>query len=128
MHRGAGIASTQRETPRRRQVRAGLLGELQRPRVRRAQIRAIAVGLLEVVADDLVQLARLDEPGGEAFVQLGASLLRQRGIGRLADQGMAEAEGLLAGDRAALRADQLLAGSVTSRAPTKSRSSGTMAP
>ena len=61
---------------------------------------AVAVGLLEVVAEDLVELdqvgAALLEPVGEALVQLGARRLRQRVVGGVADQQVAEAEGVLA--------------------------------
>ena len=64
------------------------------------ELGAVAAGLLEVVAEDLVQLDELGavllEPGGEALVQLGADRLRQRVVGGVADQQVAEAEAVLA--------------------------------
>ena len=47
--------------------------------------------------------AVLVEPGGEALVQLGAARLRERVVGRVADQQMAEAERVLAREAAAGR-------------------------
>ena len=61
-----------------------------------AELAPVAGGLLEVVAEDLVQLdeigAALLEPVGEALVQLGAGRLRQRVVGGVADQEVPEAE------------------------------------
>ena len=72
---------------------------------------SVPVRLLEVVADDLVALDEvvLREPVGEALVQLGARRLRQRLVGRVADEQMAEAEALVVGERRRRRADELLA-------------------
>ena len=65
-----------------------------------SELCLVAGGLLEVVAEDLVQLdevgAALLEPAGEALVQLGADRLRQRVVGGVADQQVAEAEAVLA--------------------------------
>ena len=74
-----------------------------RVRVARPECNAIPERLLEMVADDLLELAqpvlgRPLEPGGVALVQVGARVLRQRAVGGVADQGMAEAVGLLAGE------------------------------
>ena len=49
------------------------------------------------------------EPVGEALVQLGARRLRQRVVGGVADQQVAEAERVVAGELRAVGADQLLA-------------------
>ena len=81
--------------------------------VRHPELGAIAHALLEVVAEDLVQLddlgAVLLHPGGEALVEVGASRLRQRVVGRIADQEVPEAEGILASELRPVRADQRLA-------------------
>ena len=81
----------------------------------RAPMRlTIAEGLLEVVADDLLQL--LDPlpgdphaPVGEPTVLLGAALLGDRGVRGIADQDVPELERVLAGDRRSCLADELLA-------------------
>ena len=49
------------------------------------------------------------EPGREALVQIGAHALRQRVVGGVADQQVAEAEGVLARELGAVGADELLA-------------------
>ena len=69
---------------------------------------AAPASLLEVKADDLV-LAVLGarEPVREAFVELRAQLLRQPVVGRLLDEHVAEAEGVLAGEGRRVRLDQL---------------------
>jgi len=76
-----------------------------------------------VVADHLVELlAPAVEPVGEALVQLGAELLRDALVGGVADQHVAEAEGVL--DRL-MRADELLADErrqLSSRGPAVVRS------
>ena len=65
-------------------------------------------GLLEVVADELVQLdqlaAMLLQPGREALVQLGSRRLRQRVVRGVADQQMAEAEAVVVPRTAPCRA------------------------
>ncbi len=64
------------------------------------ELGAVAAGLLEVVAEDLVQLdelgAVLFQPGGEALVQLRPNGLRQRVVGCVPDQEVTKAEGILA--------------------------------
>ena len=47
------------------------------------------------------------EPGGEALVQVGARLLRQRAIGGIANQSVTEAVSLLAGEVRCVGADQV---------------------
>ena len=82
-----------RQSPPRRRRQCDVL--------RCPELGAVATGLLEVVAEDLVQLDELGpvllEPGGEALVQLGACGLRQCLVGRVADQEVAKAEAVLAG-------------------------------
>ena len=77
------------------------------------ELGAVAAGLLEVVAEDLVQLDELGpvllQPGCEALVEVGAGRLRQRVVGGVADQQVAEAEAVLAGELRPVRPDQLLA-------------------
>ena len=56
-----------------------------------------------MVADDLVQLHELGsvllEPVRETLVQLGPSRLRQRVIGGIADQEVAESKRVVAGEQ-----------------------------
>ena len=76
-----------------------------------AQLRLVAGGLLEVVADELVPLdeGRLAlEPVGEAAVQIRAHGLRQSVVGGVADEQVAEAEAVLAGELRPVGADQLV--------------------
>ena len=82
-------------------------------RISPAELFGVAMGLLEVVADDLVALDEvrpaLLEPDGEALVQLGAGRLRQRVVRGVADEEVPEAVGVLAGNRCAFGADEVLA-------------------
>ena len=68
-------------------------------------------GTLEVVADDLVLLQesrnRLD-PVGEALMQLGPDLLRQRLVRGVADQQVPEPVGVVSSDLRMVRTDELL--------------------
>ena len=93
-----------------RQVVAGGQRELL---VGPAELVEVAARLLEVVAEDLVQLdqalAVLLEPGGEAPVEVGAGRLGEGVVGGVADQQVAEAEGVLAREQRPVRADQPLA-------------------
>ena len=73
----------------------------------------VAVRLLQVVAEHLLDLGRpvsrnLLEPGGVPLVQLCAELLRHGVVCRLADQHVAEAKAVDAGERRPPRTDQLL--------------------
>ena len=76
------------------------------------QLGAIVIGLLEVVADDLVHLHELCamslQPVGEPLVQLPAGCLRQRVVRGIPDQQVAEAVGVLTGELRLVRTDQLL--------------------
>jgi hypothetical protein len=87
--------------------------EVARTLVARAELTPVAEGLLEVIAEDLFNLDRalgtlFLDPEGEALVQLGTNPLRKPGVGSVADEEMAKAEGLLAGHHGAVRADELL--------------------
>src|SRR4051812_28769583 len=75
------------------------------------ELPAVAVRLLEVVADDLVCLDQFvrREPVGELLVQLRSRRLRQRLVRSIADEQMPEAETLVHRKRRWCRADQLLA-------------------
>ena len=83
------------------------------PLVLTSQLSAVVDGLLEVVAEKLVQLDDggpvLLEPPGEASVEVRTCSLRQSVVGCVADQEVAEAEAVLAGDLRLVRSDQLLA-------------------
>jgi hypothetical protein len=78
-----------------------------------SKLQAVAIRLLEVVADDLVQLDELPavllQPHGESFVQLAAGRLRQRVVGGIPDQQVAETAGVLARELRLVRANELLA-------------------
>ena len=101
---GSGLRS------RRRQPLGGSLGELPRRLTRRAELDPVAIRPLEVVADDLVELdeigGTLGDPAGEARVQVGAGRFRERLVGRVADQQVAEAKGVLSRKLRAIRAQQ----------------------
>ena len=72
----------------------GLLGESW---IRLSEFGLVAGRLLQVEAEDLVQLdqvfAFLVEPGGQALVQLGSRRLGQGVVGGVSEQQVAEAEG-----------------------------------
>ena len=94
-----------------------------------AELLVVAVRLLEVVAEDLLELGRPAspatslEPVGEALVQLGPQLLRRARVGGVADEDVAEAEGGLADEVCAGRADELPVPRSRSRASaTRARS------
>ena len=74
------------------------------------ELSAIANGLLEVVAGDLVQLDQstaLLQPAGVALVQLGPHALGQGLVGGVADQQVAEAEAVLALELGPVGTDEL---------------------
>ena len=80
---------------------------------RRAELDAVTTSLLEVVAEDFVQLdeigAVLFEPRGEAFVQFRSHRFRQGVVGGVTDQQMAEAERVITCELGPVRADEFLA-------------------
>ena len=72
--------------------------ELRRPL---PEFGAVAAPPVEVVAEDLVQFDQTDavllEPGGEALVERRSGRLRKRVVGGVANEEVAEAEGVVAG-------------------------------
>src|SRR2546426_28548 len=77
-----------------------------------SELGAPAVGLLEVEADDLLELCpslayRPLEPVGETLVKLGPSRLSQRLVGGVSDQEVTEAVGVLGGMCRAHGPDQI---------------------
>ncbi len=76
------------------------------------ELAAVGVRLLEVVAEDLVELEEIPavalEPFGEPLVQLRADGLRQRVVGRVANQHVAEAERVVTGEHGLVGTDELL--------------------
>ena len=78
----------------------------------RPELGGVEGGLLEVVAEDLLELladALAVEPVGETLVQLGSQPLRHRLVRRVADEDVTEAEAVVAGETRAVGADELLA-------------------
>jgi hypothetical protein len=94
------------------QALSGLCGELGLDRP--AELAPVQARLFEVVAEDLVLLdeggAVFREPGGVALVQLGPARLGDGVVGGIADQEVAEAETVFAGDLSLVGADQLAPG------------------
>jgi hypothetical protein len=88
---GPVVAPPERAAAGGRAPRAGAFGQ---GRVGLSQLLPVVRGLLEVVAEDLVQLdqllAALFEPGGEALVQLRPAGFRERVVGGVADQQVTE--------------------------------------
>ena len=93
--------------------REPLTGALSQGRVGLSELLLVAGGLLEVVAEDLVELDQVGgallQPVGEALVEVGTDCLRQRVVSGVADQQVAEAEGVVAWELRAVGADELLA-------------------
>ena len=83
-----------------REAPARALGELGGARVVGVELAPVARGLLEVVADDLVLLVRGSRVASSQSAKRSCSSardgLRQRLVGRVADQEVAEAEGVVA--------------------------------
>ncbi len=78
-----------------------------------AELVTVPACLLEVVADDLVELDEIGavalEPRREALVQRGPRGLGQRVVGGVSNEEVPEAEAVLAGDDRGIGRDQLLA-------------------
>ena len=110
-HGGAVVLPTRRTVAAGRQApsRRGGQGAV----VGRPEIGAVATGDLEVVAEELVQLDEfgpvLLQPGREALVEACPGGFRERVVGRVADEDVAEAEAVLAREQRRVRRDQLLA-------------------
>src|SRR5215218_230789 len=101
------VAARERTPPRGGDDVGCAMRQLPRDLVLEPQRSTGRVRLLEVVADDLVQLtlpprrARTNPPR-EALVQLRAQLLRERPVRRVADEDVREAEDVLAHENSAL--------------------------
>ena len=110
---GAAARSSVRQSARRPAAASRSPARSRQRRVRLPQLGLVASRLLEVVAEDLVRLdeivAVLFEPVGEALVQFGSGGLGQGVVGGVADQQVAEAEGVVSGELGPVGADQLLA-------------------
>src|SRR5207245_9666000 len=79
---------------------------------RRSDLLAVASRLFEVVADDLVLLDQMRvcvEPDRELLVQFGPHFLRERLVGRVADEQVPEPECVVPGKGRLLGPDQLFA-------------------
>src|SRR6185503_20516306 len=77
----------------RTQPFAGLPGELQGTTASRSDLDEIAVRLLEMEPDDLVGNRRMSrKPASEPLVKLRTLALRQRRVGRVADENVVEAD------------------------------------
>jgi hypothetical protein len=80
-----------------------------------AELDPVAGRLLQVVSDDLLELglplaAGPGHPGGHALVQDGPVALGKGGVGGVAQQQVAEPEGVLTAEARPVGPDQLLAG------------------
>ena len=82
-----------------------------------SELVSIEVGLLEVVAEELVRGVVKLEPADEALVEVGACPLRDPGVGRVPDQRVPEAETVLAGDARHGGLDELAADEPEQRRP-----------
>ena len=76
--------------------------------VRAAQLDLVPCRLLEVEPDDLVLFSTLVEPDGDSLVEVGANRLGERLVRGIADEDVAEAVCLVAGNLRGLWPDQLL--------------------
>src|SRR4029450_12894659 len=83
--------------------------------VGRPELGPVSIRALEVVAEDLLVFRQALtggqlEPSGQPFVPVGTLLLGHGLVGRVADQEVAKAEGVLPDELRTVGADQLLAG------------------
>src|SRR5262245_15443608 len=108
------ISPRERSSARGREQLAGARSQTRPGFAPPPGLAPMAVRLLGVVAEYLVDLPRPFarcplEPFREALVQLGPCLLRDADVGLVADQDVPEAEGVLPGEYRAVRTDHLLA-------------------
>ena len=105
---GPLVAPPERAAAGGREPLSGAFGQ---GRVGLSQLLLVAGRLFEVVAEDLVQLdqllSALLQPAGEALVQLRPGGFRERVVGGVADQQVAEAEAVLACELRLVGTDQL---------------------
>ena len=108
---GTGVTAVEGSAARRGEVLRCAAGEAGQLGGFRVELPAVAVRLLEVVAEDLVALDELlaVQPVRELLVQSCPRRLGQGLIGGIADQDVAKAEGLVAGKDAAVGTNELLA-------------------
>ena len=111
---GRPIAAEERAPPRGPEELGAVTSQLVRVIVRWRERRSVPIGLLEVIAEDLLELedsfARLlFEPLDMELVQPGSDPFRDGVVRRVADHEMPEAKGALSGEHRAIRANQLLA-------------------
>ena len=108
--RGTEVAARERAADRDGEAVAGRECQFRIGPTERGEVMG---RLLEVVAEDLVELdeslAVLLEPRSETAVQLGAGRLRERVVGGVTDQQMAEPVGVVALELRLVGPDELLA-------------------
>jgi hypothetical protein len=107
------VVAEQRAAACSRQQVSGPGGERRCLGADEAELRAVAVRLLEVVTHDLVgfdEVGRVwQQPAGEALVQLGSHRFRQRDVGGVANEQMAEPEPVVSRELRSVGPDELLA-------------------
>ena len=90
------VAAPECTQTRRRQTTPGILAQARGTAIVLAELRPKPMRLLEVVADELVELGqirrRLVEPVGEALVQLRSQPLRGRAVDGVLHEHVAKAE------------------------------------
>lgn len=106
----AGVATIEGGPARRREVLRCALGQTRQLRCFGIELPPVAVGLLQVVAEDLLALDELLplEPVREVLMEICPRCLRQRLVRGIADQDVTKAEGLVPGVDGAVRTDELL--------------------
>ena len=111
--RSGCVAASRRPLTGRAQTSGGTRGVL-RALVDPSKLGGVSVSLLEVVAQELVELdelsAALREPLREAPVKIRAGRLRERLVRGVPDQEMPEPEPVVAGELSPVGTDQILAG------------------
>ena len=114
VHGGRDVVAAEGAAARGPEPLHGSPGQAARARVRRPELEAQPDGLLEVVADDLLDLGQplggvALHPVGEPLVEERAGLLRHRLVGDVADQSVPEAVAVLRRRGGRVRANELLA-------------------
>ena len=112
IHRGSGVAAVHGTTACHLEVSCRVAGQPVRVVIGRAQLAPVAEGLLQMVADDLVQLYQAGaapfEPPGEPFMKLCPVRFRERLVGGVTDQQVAEPECFLTWEDGTIRAQKIL--------------------
>ena len=119
------VAAIPRPLAGRRQPVGRAPGHRPRVIVLGTELQTERVRLLQVIADELVEVGQPGvgvEPLGEPLVELRPRLLRQHLIGGVAEQDVMEAEGLLAGDVGRVGPDQVAAQQLLDPRATSPRS------